>query len=132
MTIQGAPDILNKVNAERADKGLPPVDEDKFVYGFDDVKPSLESEANKILDESRIAAEMHNLEGEGRQETVEYQKLKTLQGFRQLMFISYKINDTETPVEEVHVWIKAFTEKSIEIYGRPTPNFQRIYCLIRL
>ncbi len=125
MTIQGAPGILDKVNTERVNKGLPPIDESQFVYGVDDIKPTLESETDKILDESSIAAEMRKLKDEGRQETVEYQKLKSLLDFRQLMFIAYKINDPETLTEEVPVWAKAFTEKSIEIYGRPDPELSK-------
>ena len=74
------------------------------------------SEAGKILNESRLNANMRR--AEENQNSIEYgdNRLELLRS--QLAFIAFMANNSES-IEIRRRWVNSFTEQSIEIFGAP-------------
>jgi hypothetical protein len=88
-----------------------------------DIKHSMHAEAGKIIDESTLQQTMRALEAEGKSHTIEYELAKYRLDTRQLLYLAARINDPETPTEQIQGWTDAFTDKSIEIWGKPDEKF---------
>jgi hypothetical protein len=98
----------------------------KVATTGDQVEHNMDSEAGKIIDESKIQEQMKHLEDDGKKDTVEYQLLEYRLDTRILMWIAMRINRPETPINLVQGWTDAFTEKSIDIWGRPEKELSAV------